>query len=211
MKAHSASLINAAFLITLSLWGYWSSDSPSTTALIPTFTGVFLVLLNKGIKNENKMIAHIAVLLTLLMSIGLIKPLTAAFGREDNAAILRVLFMLISTIFAFIFLILMSLGIALTRLKVFSFKKSFISSLARVFIGPAIGFAIIHYYNLTGFAAGVLLIQCSMPSAVLNFLVGSLYSPKETVDDVASMIFVSTVLSFITVPIIVFIALKYFI
>ena len=113
--------------------------------------------------------------------------------------------------YATIFLILMSLGVALTRLKVFSFKKSFISSLARVIIGPAIGFAIIHYYNLTGFAAGVLLIQCSMPSAVLNFLVGSLYSPKETVDDVASMIFVSTVLSFITVPIIVFIALKYFI
>tara|TARA_B100000886_G_scaffold3675_1_gene2270 strand:+ start:2594 stop:2962 length:369 start_codon:yes stop_codon:yes gene_type:complete len=105
MKAHSASLINAAFLITLSLWGYWSSDSPSTTALIPTFIGVVLVLLNKGVKNENKMIAHIAVLLTLLMSIGLIKPLTAAFGREDNAAILRVLFMLISTIFAFIFFI----------------------------------------------------------------------------------------------------------
>ena len=105
MKAHSASLINAAFLITLSLWGYWSSDSPSATALIPTFIGVVLLLLNKGVKNENKMIAHIAVLLTLLMSIGLIKPLTAAFGREDNAAILRVLFMLISKIFAFIFFI----------------------------------------------------------------------------------------------------------
>ena len=105
MKAHSASLINAAFLITLSLWGYWSSDSPSATALIPTFIGVVLLLLNKGVKNENKMIAHIAVLLTLLMSIGLIKPLTAAFGREDNAAILRVLFMLISTIFAFMFFI----------------------------------------------------------------------------------------------------------
>ena len=105
MKAHSASLINAAFLITMSLWGYWSSDNPSATALIPTFVGVVLILLNKGIKNENKMIAHIAVLLTLLISIGLIKPLTAAFGREDNAAILRVLFMLISTIFAFIFFI----------------------------------------------------------------------------------------------------------
>ena len=105
MKAHSASLINAAFLITLSLLGYWSSDSPPMTALIPTFIGVVLLLLNKGVKNENKMIAHIAVLLTLLMSIGLIKPLTAAFGREDNAAILRVLFMLISTIFAFIFFI----------------------------------------------------------------------------------------------------------
>ena len=112
--------------------------------------------------------------------------------------------------YATIFLILMSLGIALTRLKVFSFKKSLISSLARVVIGPLIGFYIIYYFNLSGFAAGVLLIQCSMPSAILNFLVGSLYSPKKTVDDVASMIFVSTVLSFVTVPIIVFIALKYF-
>ena len=112
--------------------------------------------------------------------------------------------------YATIFLILMSLGIALTKLKVFSFKKSFISSLARVFIGPLIGLYIIYYFNLSGFAAGVLLIQCSMPSAILNFLVGSLYSPKKTVDDVASMIFVSTVLSFFTIPIVVFIALKYF-
>jgi hypothetical protein len=112
--------------------------------------------------------------------------------------------------YATIFLILMSLGIALTKLKIFSFKKSLISSFARVLIGPIIGFVIIYYFNLTGFAAGVLLIQCSMPSAILTFLVGSLYSPKETVDNVASMIFVSTVLSFVTVPIVVFISLKYF-
>ena len=67
------------------------------------------------------------------------------------------------------------------------------------------------YFNLEGFAAGVLLIQCSMPSAILNYLVGSIYSPKRIVDNIASMIVVSTVLSFITVPIVVFIALKYFI
>ena len=112
--------------------------------------------------------------------------------------------------YATIFLILMSLGIALTRLKVFSFKRSLISSIARVILGPAVGFAIIYYFDLTGFAAGVLLIQCSMPSAILNFLVGSMYSPKENVDNVASMIFVSTVISFITIPIIVFISLNYF-
>ena len=112
--------------------------------------------------------------------------------------------------YATIFLILMSLGIALTRLKVFSFKRSLISSIARVILGPVVGFAIIYYFDLTGFAAGVLLIQCSMPSAILNFLVGSMYSPKENVDNVASMIFVSTVISFITIPIIVFISLNYF-
>ena len=65
-------------------------------------------------------------------------------------------------------------------------------------------------FDLSGFAAGVLLIQCSMPSAVLTYLVGSLYSSKKVVDRVASMIVVSTVMSFVTVPITVFFALKYF-
>ncbi len=112
--------------------------------------------------------------------------------------------------YATIFLILMSLGIALTRLKVFSLNKAIISSISRMIIGPIIGVSLIYFFNLSGFAAGVLLIQCSMPSAVLNYLVASIYSPKKIVDSVASTIVVSTLMSFITVPIIVFIALKYF-
>jgi len=112
--------------------------------------------------------------------------------------------------YAAIFLILMSLGIALTRFKVFSFKTAFISSIGRVLIGPIIGFVMIKYFNLSGFAAGVLLIQCSMPSAVLTYLVGSIYSSKQVVDSIASMIVVSTIMSFITVPITIFFALKYF-
>ena len=109
-----------------------------------------------------------------------------------------------------IFLILMSLGIALTRLKVFSLNKAVISSITRMFIGPLIGIGLIWFFDLEGFAAGVLLIQCSMPSAVLNYLVGSIYSPKKVVDSVASTIVVSTVMSFITIPIVVYFALRYF-
>ena len=112
--------------------------------------------------------------------------------------------------YATIFLILMSLGIALTRLKVFSINKAIISSIGRVIFGPIIGYLLILYFNLEGFAAGVLLIQCSMPSAVLNYLVASIYSPKKIVDSVASTIVVSTLMSFITIPIVVFFALKYF-
>ena len=113
--------------------------------------------------------------------------------------------------YATIFLILMSLGIALTRLKVFSFNKALISSIARVILGPVVGLILISLFNLNGIAAGVLLIQCSMPSAILNYLVGSMYSPKAVIDSIASTIVVSTILSFITIPIVVFIALKYFI
>ena len=129
------------------------------------------------------------------------------FEIESPVYIINLTMMLTYTA---IFLILMSLGIALTRFKVFSFQSAFISSIGRVIIGPIIGFTIIKFFNLSGFAAGVLLIQCSMPSAVLTYLVGAMYSPKKIVDSVASMIVVSTVMSFITIPITLFFALKYF-
>ena len=112
--------------------------------------------------------------------------------------------------YAMIVLILMSLGISLTQMKVFSFKSSIISSIGRVILGPIIGFILIKIFNLSGFAAGVLLIQSSMPSAILTYLIASMYSPKKIVDNISSMIVVSTLMSLITIPIIVFIALKYF-
>ena len=111
--------------------------------------------------------------------------------------------------YATIFLVLMSLGIALTRFK-FSLKDSIILSLCRVILGPLIAFIIIYNFDLSGFAAGVLLIQSAMPSAILNYLVGSMYSPKKVVDSIASTIVVSTVMSFVTIPVVVFFALKYF-
>lgn len=113
--------------------------------------------------------------------------------------------------YATIFLVLMSLGIALTRLKVKSWNDAILLGLVRVVIGPLIALILIHTLELSGFAAGVLLIQSSMPSAVLTYLVGSMYSPKKIVDNVASVIVTSTLMSFITVPVIVYIALRYFI
>ena len=111
--------------------------------------------------------------------------------------------------YATIFLVLMSLGIALTRFK-FSLKNSIIMSLCRVLLGPIIAYIIIHYFKLSGLAAGVLLIQSAMPSAILNYLVGSMYSPKKVVDSIASTIVISTLMSFISIPVVVFFALKYF-
>ena len=112
--------------------------------------------------------------------------------------------------YATIFLILMSLGIALAKLKVISWTHASILGAVRVVIGPIIGFGLIKFFNLDGFAAGVLLIQSCMPSAILTYLVGSMYSEKRVVDSVASVIVTSTIMSFITIPFVVFISLKYF-
>jgi len=112
--------------------------------------------------------------------------------------------------YATIFLVLMSLGIALSRLKVVSWTHASILGAVRVIIGPLIGFGLIKFLNLNGFAAGVLLIQSCMPSAVLTYLVGSMYSERKVVDSVASVIVTSTVMSFVTIPIVVYYSLKYF-
>ena len=111
MKASTSSLLNAIILISMGLWGYFESESKAITALIPVIIGIILLLVNKGVKNENKALAHVAVLLTFLILLGLIKPLLGAFERENAYAIIRVLLMVISSLWAMI-----------------SFIKSFISA-----------------------------------------------------------------------------------
>ncbi|MEE9369082.1 MAG: hypothetical protein V3V05_09505 [Pontiella sp.] len=102
MKAHTASLINAVILIGFGLWAYFGSETPSNTALIPVIFGAVILSLYKGVKNENKIAAHIAVLLTLLILLGLVMPLKGALGRGDALSIIRVAVMMISTVVALV-------------------------------------------------------------------------------------------------------------
>ena len=111
MKASLSSLLNAIILISMGLWGYFESESKAITALIPVIIGTILLLVNQGVKNENKALAHVAVLLTFLILFGLVKPLLGAFERENTYAVIRVLLMIISSLWAMI-----------------SFIKSFISA-----------------------------------------------------------------------------------
>ena len=109
-----------------------------------------------------------------------------------------------------IFLVLMSLGIALSKLKVFNLKESLIYSIIRVIIGPLVGFAFVQFFNLKGVEAGVMFIQASMPSAILTYLVSRIYSPKSVYNSIAGTVALSTFFSFFTLIIVVFLALKYF-
>ena len=109
-----------------------------------------------------------------------------------------------------IFLVLMSLGVALSKLKVFLVKETIIYSFIRVIVGPIVGLAFVNFFNLSGIEAGVMFIQASMPSAVLTFLVSEIYSPKKISNTIASTVALSTFLSFFTLIVVVFVSLKYF-
>ena len=102
MKANIVSLINSIVLISMGLWGYFESDSRPITALIPVIAGVILLLINSGVKKENKIASHVAVLLTLLIIIGLVKPFLGALDRENIAGIIRVSAMILTSFWAII-------------------------------------------------------------------------------------------------------------
>lgn len=105
MNAATASLINAVLLVGLGLWGYFSSESPSNTALIPVAFGVILLLLNGGVRRENKIIAHIAVVLTLLVLLGLAMPMKGSIARGNTMGMVRVGLMILSTIVAMVYFV----------------------------------------------------------------------------------------------------------
>ena len=102
MNAHIASLVNGIVLVAVGLWGYMESSSP--TSLIPVVIGAILLVLNKGVKNQNKVIAHIAVLVTLL-SFANVMPLRGALDDGRSEAVLRIIIMLSSSVYAMIFFI----------------------------------------------------------------------------------------------------------
>lgn len=102
MKPYTVNFINSVLLILLGGWAYLSSETPSVTALIPVFTGILLLAFTPAFKKGNRFIAHLCVVLTLLVLIGLFKPLTGAIGRDDTTAIIRVIIMMAGSLGALI-------------------------------------------------------------------------------------------------------------
>jgi len=100
MKAHKASLINSLVLIIFGTWGYLDSEGAAITALIPVIFGVLILIMNKGLKNQNKTVSHIVVLLTFLVLCGLVMPLLRRIEEEDVMGITRVALMMITSVVA---------------------------------------------------------------------------------------------------------------
>ncbi len=105
MNAFTANILNGIVLVGMGLWGYLSSETPSPTALIPVAFGVALLAMSQGVKKQNKIVAHIAVVLTLLILLSLVMPLKGAIGRGDNTAALRVGIMMLTSLIAMIFFV----------------------------------------------------------------------------------------------------------
>lgn len=98
-------------------------------------------------------------------------------------------------------LMLITLGVSLARLKVEDFQKSSIIAAGRLLMGLAAGFGVAALLGLTGEARAVAIIMCSMPVAVITFLLAETYGGDGK--PVAGAVIISTLLAFPVLPILI--------
>ncbi|ADG13503.1 Auxin Efflux Carrier [Methanocaldococcus infernus ME] len=95
-------------------------------------------------------------------------------------------------------LIMMSLGLSLSpsALK-FGVKYGLVASFFRFIFSPMLALALSFLFNIQGLERNVLLVESSMPSAMMCLVLGTLY--KLDVKAIASSIFITTTLSLLVI------------
>lgn len=100
MNPGNANLLNGVTLIAMSIWGWRSTGS--NTALIPLIFGVILVVLTNSIREHNKTVAHIAVIITLIALVALCaKPLPSAM-QKGGVGLFRIIAMVVTGLIALV-------------------------------------------------------------------------------------------------------------
>lgn len=95
-------------------------------------------------------------------------------------------------------LMMITMGVSLAELRLHGLPRTVALSILRLGMGVAVGFALSAVLGLEGVARGVVVIQCSMPVAVFNYLFAERYNRSP--EAVASLVVLSTMLAFALLP-----------
>ncbi len=95
-------------------------------------------------------------------------------------------------------MMLITLGVSLAELAVGSARRSLMLAALRLVMGFAFGVAVAAVLGLDGVARSVLIVQAAMPVAVFNYLFALRYKTEPA--EVAGVVVLSTALSFVTLP-----------
>lgn len=95
-------------------------------------------------------------------------------------------------------MMLITLGVSLASLRVSRLPRSLALAATRLVMGFVVGLSVATVLGLDGVARGVLIVQATMPVAVFNYLFAERYRTAPA--EVAGMVVLSTVMSFATLP-----------
>jgi malate permease and related proteins len=96
-------------------------------------------------------------------------------------------------------LMLFTLGVSLSRIKVRALTTPIFLSVLRLGMGFGVGVALVSFMGLSGPAAGVVILECAMPVAVFCYLFAQAYDQRA--EEVAGFVIVSTFLGFASLPV----------
>jgi predicted permease len=96
---------------------------------------------------------------------------------------------------------LLGLGAALAEFRAQNKARQFALSAARIALGLAGGALVAWLFGMEGTERGVLIVQSAMPVAVFNYLFARMYGANP--DEVAGLVLISTLLSYLTLPLVV--------
>ncbi|MCR9135255.1 MAG: AEC family transporter [Alphaproteobacteria bacterium] len=139
----------------------------------------------------NQPLVYSVLLVCLVMATGLTVPTVLATTTELLGGMM-------------IPAMLILLGSSLARLKISDLKPAVIIAVARLGIGLPTGLIVITLLSLTGVEAGTVFILAMMPSAIVNYVFAERYRPDA--QRVAGAVVVSTLLTFLVLPIILWAA-----
>lgn len=102
-------------------------------------------------------------------------------------------------------IMLMSLGVALARLRPSGMGRALFMSALRLALGFGVGVVVAWVLGLTGTLRGVVIMQSSMPVAVFNYLWAARFNTAP--EEVAGMVLGSTVLAFALLPLLLLVVM----
>lgn len=100
-------------------------------------------------------------------------------------------------------LMLITLGVSLSSLKLRGVGQSLGLGCLRLIVGLGGGFAAVYVLDLEGMVRNVVLLQSATPAAVFNYLLAIQY--RRAPEAVAGMVVSSTVISFVSIPVLLYV------
>lgn len=103
-------------------------------------------------------------------------------------------------------LMLITLGVSLARIRFQALGWPALFAVLKIVLGLCIGWLVCEWLDLQGLMRGVVLLQSAMPMAIFNYLLAERY--QQSPQQVAAMVAMSTLLAFMCLPWIVYVALQ---
>lgn len=152
--------------------------------------GIYVINKDKSIKEVLKLPLIYAALLGIIFNFGSMEVYSPLFKSLEMIGLVTIP------------VALLILGYRLTEIKISSLRLALFSSAFKIGGGFVIAYFVLGVFSITGVARSVVLLQATMPSAIVSLILATKYERDAAI--VASVVMITTLMSLVTIPLILY-------